>query len=225
MHTNCLQRMCIVLWATLGILTACSTSKSGDKSLPLQTSGSQEQSRAGIQPSPPASQTIRSTDFANFTYPWVATLNKGPMKSFALRNGKHIGNDFPPLYLGYIVYGDATGDGTEEAMVTLGISVKGSGMPHVTYICALEDEYPKLLWAFSSGDRADGGLRRVYAENGELVTELYDPAGSKGTCCPTVFTRTCYKWLGNSFQQIGEKETLPNPEGHGSPIMPLCPPN
>lgn len=30
-----------------------------------------------------------------------------------------------------------------------------------------------MIWDFDTGGRADGGLRQVYAEDGQLVIELY----------------------------------------------------
>src|SRR5215213_9736513 len=86
---------------------------------------------------------------------------------------------------------------------------------------------PRLLWRFEDGDRADGGLRRIYAENGGLVVELYgkraDGTGKivgsdlfvedgmmGGDCCPSHFTRAHYKWNGKRFVLRGEPEVLPN---------------
>jgi hypothetical protein len=68
----------------------------------------------------------------------------------------------------------------------------------------------------------------VYAENGQLVVELYgmnkligkDLFGTEtGVCCPKVFTRARYDWTGNKFRLEGAAETLSNPDGHGSPVM------
>ena len=72
---------------------------------------------------------------------------------------------------------------------------------------------PQLLWAFETGDRADGGLKRVFAENGELLVELHgkdkiigrnlyeDDGADTGDCCPAHFTRTRYTWSRNRFRQ------------------------
>ncbi len=120
-----------------------------------------------------------------------------------------------------IAYGDVTGDGVEEAMVVLSVGVTGgTARPHAVYIFTLEQKRPKVLWAFPTGDRADGGLRQVYAADGDLVVERYNSVGSKGDCCPTTFTRVRYQWQGNHFQQKLVEEMLPHPEGQGSPVMP-----
>ena len=120
-----------------------------------------------------------------------------------------------------IEYGDVTGDGREEAMVVLYAEVGGTSSSSDVFIYTLRDARPVLLWKFATGDRADGGLRRIYAENGQLVVELagknkiigsdlYAPDGTRtGACCPSVFTRTRYKWIRGRFVRSGESEVLP----------------
>jgi hypothetical protein len=134
-----------------------------------------------------------------------------------------------PFYIGY---GDATGDGEEEGLVALGVESGGSAQPHVIYVYGMRGNHPGLLWRFEDGDRADGGLRRIYAENGGLVVELYgkgkivggdlfaDDGTPGGDCCPTHFTRARYRWDGERFMLNGEPEVLPNPAGRGSPVLP-----
>jgi hypothetical protein len=120
-----------------------------------------------------------------------------------------------------IEYGDVTGDGQEEALVVLFAEVGGTESSNDVFIYTLKSGKPRLLWKFATGDRADGGLRRLYAENGRLVVELagknkiiggtlYAPDGtSTGACCPTVFTRTKYRWMRGRFVRSGEPEVLP----------------
>lgn len=117
------------------------------------------------------------------------------------------------IKLAYLDFGDITGDGLEDAIIVLAPVLSGSATPLVTYIYTLNDNGPKLAWAFSSGDRAYGGLRRAYGENGRLVVELFSPINSKGACCPTQFTRTTYAWDRGSFKQRGTVETIPNSTG------------
>jgi hypothetical protein len=103
-----------------------------------------------------------------------------------------------------------TGDSVEEAIVSVSIQTGGSAMPSIIYIYTLRNKRPVLLWSRSTGDRADGGLRAVYAENGRLVVELNSSVGAGGDCCPTRFMRIRYKWRGGCFRQK-RKETLPIP--------------
>ncbi|HYE73080.1 MAG TPA: hypothetical protein VEF04_07115 [Blastocatellia bacterium] len=170
--------------------------------------------------------TIHWVDFANFTY----SIPDSHKRSFRLRKGEqpevrnHKGIIIKEGYhLGNIKYGDVTGDGQEEAFVSVGISTGGSSIPDYVYIYSLQNRRPKLLWSFATGDRADGGLRQIFAEHGELVIELYGKGkiiGSDlfaedgmlgGDCCPTHFTRARYRWNGKRFVLKGKPEVLPNP--------------
>jgi hypothetical protein len=179
------------------------------------------------------SSSIHSIDFTNFSYPSKAanlTFSSKTAKGnvFKLRQG-----ELPPkfgernrllnvwLKFGSVVYGDLTGDGNEEAIVNLNWITGGSALPNLVYIYTLRKGRPTLLWAFETGDRADGGLKDVYAENGELVLELYgkgkiigrnlyaDDGTKNGDCCPTFFTRTQYVWRGGHFRQKGNAVVFP----------------
>ncbi len=178
---------------------------------------------------PTPNSPIRSIDFSHFAFPKYPVYDLERKRYITLKSGE--GAPF------YVAYGDITGDGEEEAMLALGVESRGSAIPHVIYIYGIQGNHPKLLWRFEDGDRADGGLRRVYAENGGLVIELYGKradgkgkiVGSDlfaedgmmgGDCCPSHFTRARYKWNGKRFVLRGEPEVLSNPEGHGSPISP-----
>jgi hypothetical protein len=168
----------------------------------------------------PAS-SIRSIDFANFTY-------KEFINPRTLVNGKEE-TDADPLYLASVIYGDVTGDNVEEALVVLFTSVRGTAIPYDGYVFTMRNGRPKLLWSFPTGDRADGGLRQMYADNGKLVVELYGKGtriggklyGTEGSaCCPSSFTRNRYQWRTNHFRRKGKEEILSNPTKHASLIMP-----
>jgi len=90
-------------------------------------------------------------------------------------------------------------------MVSLSILTGGSAMAGLVYIYTLQNNHPKLLWLRSTGDRAEGGLRDVYAQDGQLVVELNSSFGSRGDCCPTHFIRTNYEWRGGRFRQKRKK--------------------
>lgn len=170
-----------------------------------------------------AASPIRLIDFSNFTHPRTAGLRTpGGRRTFELKGGRfeetksEVG-----MHMGDIIYGDVTGDGEEEAMVSLGVETGGSAIPNCVYIYTIVQKKPALLWAFETGDRADGGLRRVYAEGGGLVVELYGKGthpggelyGSEDTpaCCAKSVTRTRYRWDGRRFVQQGESEVFANP--------------
>jgi hypothetical protein len=129
---------------------------------------------------------------------------------------------------GDIKYGDVTGDGEEEAIVELYAELGGTEAAHDVYIYTLKGRNPRLLWKFATGDRAEGGLRRIAGEDGKLVVELFGVGtaiGKKlygteetGACCPKHFTRTRYKWMGSRFQPEGTGEVFENPNGSSAPV-------
>jgi hypothetical protein len=181
-------------------------------------------------------QLIRSVDFSNFTYPWTTDLAVpgSSKKTFTLKDGgSPEKSDEVGMSLLSLGYGDLTGDGTEEAIVVLAVSTNGSAIPHAVYIYTLENKQPKPLWAFSTGDRADGGLRNIYSDQGDLVVELYgkgkvlgtdlyaDDGSRAQTPYPYYFTQTRYKWGGTQFKQKGAVVVQSDSKNYGSPIMPL----
>ncbi len=118
---------------------------------------------------------------------------------------------------------DVTSDGADEAIVVLKIETGGGAVPQIAYVFEWKGGKPELIWPFRTGDRADGGLKDVRAENGELVIELYGQdrfvLGQNETgkitgdeeqlCCPTFFTRSYYKWNGKNFLMQRKRLTFP----------------
>ena len=160
------------------------------------------------------SSNIRSVDFVNFSYPWTPDLGDAKT-SFTLRNGERPATrdnhgliDKMGVFFQSVKYGDVTGDSIEEAIVSLSIQTGGSATPGLIYVYTVKENRPTLLWLRSTGDRANGGLRSIYAQNGQLVLELNSSFGSRGDCCPTHFTHTRYEWRGRRFFPK-QKETLP----------------
>jgi hypothetical protein len=180
-----------------------------------------------------SNSSIRLIDFTNFTYPSGVVGKNG---GFKLSQGEllpkqrdKVGRPLDMwLVLDTIVYGDVTGDGNEEAIINLGWVTGGTATPNLIYIYTLRNKRLKLLWRFETGDRADGGYKNVYAENGNLVIELLgkdkiigkdlyaDDGVHLGDCCATLFTRTRYKWNGRRFRRIGAAEILPMTQSNNS---------
>ena len=129
-------------------------------------------------------------------------------------------------------YLDVTGDGEDEAIVILKIETAGSAIPQIAYVFTWKGSKPELIWPFRTGDRADGGLKDVRAENGLVVVELYGQdrfllgqteTGKIGDdreqlCCPTYFTRTLYKWNGNAFLMQGKRLTFSVADPKAAPV-------
>jgi hypothetical protein len=174
-------------------------------------------------------KSIRSVDFGNFSYPRTKGLHKPHSRNFpfTLKDGslpetrdKEGFVDEMGVSLSKIIYGDVTSDGQEEAIVVLSFLTGGSAMHGCVYVYGWSRQRPTLLWAFDTGDRADGGLRRVWAENGYLMVELNgngrlidrnlyaEDKTNRGACCPTRFTRARYKWTGNGFRLAGKPKVL-----------------
>jgi hypothetical protein len=117
-----------------------------------------------------------------------------------------------------VVYGDVTADGSEDAMVVQSQNIHGSAIPYFVYVFTMNGAKPKLLWSFVTGDRAQGGLRRVFAESGNLVVELYGKAAYVGmanydasadcAACATHYTRSRYAWQSNHFRRTGNLEVF-----------------
>jgi len=144
-------------------------------------------------------------------------IGMDPDEAAAAKSQRRIGATFVTTR-----YFDVTGDGHDEALVIIKIETFGSAVPQIVYIYTYKDDHPELIWYFRTGDRADGGLKDLRPEDGNLLVELYGQdrfllggiETSKITddfeqiCCPTYFTRSLYKWTGRNFQMQGKRLTF-----------------
>lgn len=179
------------------------------------------------------SSPLGSFDFKNFTYPLPRGWQNPDGTDLTLTDGKRlpvskfIEEDMADdekmevratrrIGMSYVTtkYLDLTGDGSDEAIVILKVETTGAAIPQLVYVYEWKDNEPKLVWNFRTGDRADGGLKDIRVENGEVIVELYGQdrfiigetetnkitGDEEQLCCPTYFTRTSYKWNGSSFQ-------------------------
>jgi len=164
--------------------------------------------------------SIRKFDFKNFTYPLTEDQG-GKGETFTLKNGKQKQTeDQIEATLQTIEYGDITNDGSEEAMLSVYPWSGGNCQCYMVFIYTLENKKPKLLWKFDTWDKAEGGFKRAYAEKNELIVELFGdskfeddkwnftiPEGKfSGLCCPTVYTKSRFKWNGEKFVVEGTPE-------------------
>jgi len=226
MNKKTIFRLSIILACGLSTLV-CSATKTRDYSMDSHTARSPSpvaRAQAVVSPSPTTSPTIinsdiRSADFNHIPYRDVPDYSGPTAKHITLKAGEGRPS--------YVNFGDVNGDGLEEAMVVLSIANRGSAILHYVYVFSWERQQPKLLWAFETGDRADGGLRNVYAEKGQLVIELFGKdrviggqlfRGDEGLCCPSSLTKTRYRWTGKDFVQLST-EVLKNPSGDANPVM------
>jgi glutathione peroxidase-family protein len=175
---------------------------------------------------------IASFDFKNFTYPLPRGWQNPDGSDLTLTDGRvipvarFVSEDMEDeekiearatrrIGMSYVTtkYLDVTGDGQDEAIVVLKVETTGAAIPQLVYVYEWKDGAPQLLWKFRTGDRADGGLKDMRVEDGELVVELFGQdrfllgetetgkitGDEEQLCCPTYFTRTAYKWNGRDF--------------------------
>jgi hypothetical protein len=198
---------------------------------------------------------IGSFDFKNYTYEMPrGWQNPDGTTEITLTNGKvapvqgkvteEMSNEAKAeeksrrrIGLSYVTtkYMDLTGDGDDEAVVILKIETGGSAIPQIAYVFTWTAGKPELIWPFRTGDRADGGLKDIRAENGQLVLELYGQdrfiLGQTETgkitddreqlCCPTYFTRSSYKWNGKNFLLQGKRLTFSISDPDAPPLLNL----
>jgi hypothetical protein len=208
------------------LAVSCSIGESHNGSLRLQDKVSptpQATEQPSSSPTPMANSPIRLVDFDNTAYPNFPDYSGSKKKRITLKPGEGGPN--------FINYGDITGDGAEEAMAVLGIGTRGSAIPYYVYIFTMDNGKPKLIWDFETGDRADGGLRKIYADQGDLVVELYgkgkvlgtnlyaDDGSRAETPYPYYITQTRYKWDSTQFKQKGTPVVLSDSTNYGSPVM------
>lgn len=197
-------------------------------------------------------------DFKNYTFPLPRGWQHPDGDEITLVNGrlepkiKDIHEEMSPeekaaaraerrIGMSYVTtkYFDADGDGIDEAAVIVKVETGGTAIPQLVYIFMWKEAGPELIWSFRTGDRADGGLKDLRVENGELVVELFGQdrfilgqvetgkitGDEEQLCCPTFFTRSIYKWNGRNFQlqrkrltyEIGDP-TAPPLENYGDVV-------
>jgi hypothetical protein len=166
-----------------------------------------------------AQRTIRQVDFKNFSYPlsshllghtrlqWLDPAPGGPIKKPPVRlvNGMDAAGS-PGFALQSVDYADLTGNGREDAVVVLRYDSGATQNTHYVYIYALDHGQPKLLAYCHTGGGANLGLRKAYAEQGQLVIEMLDRQSVPGNCCAAGFVRMRYKWHDGGFQISGQPE-------------------
>lgn len=160
---------------------------------------------------------IRQIDFMNFTYHLGKSycskvLGKAEVKvlngSFGEMSDKADGFEVDS---NRTVYGDITGDGSDEAVV---ITYCGSMHPiEQAFVYTMKNGAPVLLARLKEGNRAFGGIVRghickncdngISIQNGLLSVER---SHGDAACCPKYIEKTTYRWDGKKFVQVGSKK-------------------
>ena len=174
-------------------------------------------------------QAIRRIDFKNFNYPWFPlypTDKKSVVikKQIVLRNGKNEIKTFPALRYGGpqteiyqesladVSYFDLTGDGKDEAIVTVGVDFN-RWFPQCIFVYQEENGKAKLLWKYELNAlnyQSDSFLqwRGHKVINNNLVVEEYPVRFLEVDKCPEQFFRKTFSWDGKTFQEKSS-ETIP----------------
>jgi hypothetical protein len=118
--------------------------------------------------------------------------------------------------LANVSFRDLTGDGHDEAIVSVQSSLSSHGSASCTYFYNLEKSRPELLDKMEFSTGAYGGLRRLDVVDGRLLVEKYVPGKPEPgglpvipLCCPKQFSRLLFKWDGTKFVLI-KKQLLSN---------------
>lgn len=172
-------------------------------------------------------------DFKNHTYPFPRGWHDTDSKEFTLENGvRQVSKEKIGVSFVTTLFGEATGDDSDEAFVILKIDTGGSAIPQIVYVYSWKDSQPELIWNFRTGDRADGGLKNIWTENGSVIIELYgqdryilgDTETMKITgdeeqiSFPAFYTKTVYKWNGNIFRLEGKRLTYKTDDENAPPV-------
>lgn len=176
---------------------------------------------------------IGAFDFKNHTYPLPRGWQEADGGDLVLTRGFRRTTE-EKIGMEYLTtkFFDVTGDGNDEAIVILKIGTGGSALPHLVYVYEWRDDRPELLWYFRTGDRSDGGLKKIYPEDGAIAVELFGEDryifGQMETmritgdevqlCCPTHYTKTKYRFTNGSFKMDGDRMTYSIARPEAGPV-------
>ncbi len=185
----------------------------------LLNCGKSQTENSNVQVSPQTVLLIEKVDFRNFTFEYPPDKSKG---SFTITNGekpygKTEDNSFK---LTEVSYADLTNDGNNEAIISIEVGLAVSGT-NLVYIYSIENNEPKIIWSFWTGENAFGGLKKAYSENGNLGIETFGKNKFENdkwtfqsliknyeTLLPTTYTKIIFKWNGKKFVPQGERQVF-----------------
>ncbi len=172
-------------------------------------------------------------DFRNMTYPLPRGWQDADGRELTLENGlRRMTKEKIGISYQTVKFGDVTGDGNDEAFVILRVDTGGAAIPQIVYVVEWQEDKPEIIWYFRTGDRADGGLKRVYADSGDLMVELFGQdrylfnqmetlkiiGDEVQLCCPTSFTKTRYKRDSKGFKLTDKRLTYSLTDSTAKPI-------
>ncbi len=156
-----------------------------------------------------AQSDVKKVDFNNFTYEASCAgedVAKVTVKDGEFSEEKQVDGYTDRFFFKSfnVTYGDLTGDKKDEAIVLTVCNTGGSGNFTEGFIYGIKSGKPELLARIPGGDRAYGGLREAYAENGVLTVESNDVGEMGGACCPEFVVTSRYKLSGDKLVEGGK---------------------
>jgi len=147
-------------------------------------------------------------DLRNFTYE-PSCASEDSAKPVTVKDGEYSYEKQEDGYIDHfyfkvfdVIYGDLTGDGKAEAVALTVCNTGGTGNFTEGFIFGVQNGRTVQLAILPGGDRAYGGIRKVWIETGRLVVETNDPGELGGACCPTEIITSTYKLAGKTLNEV-----------------------
>jgi hypothetical protein len=141
---------------------------------------------------------IRSVDFKNFTY--AAHCAGAKPSSMKVTDGEFLEEkqmegytDRMSFTVMDVAYGDLNADRSDEAVILTVCNTGGTGNFSEGFVYAMKRGKPSLVARIPGGDRAYGGLRKAWVENGLLVLDINDAGTEGAACCPQYILTAKYR--------------------------------
>lgn len=180
--------------------------------------------------------TLGKHDFLNMTYPLPRGWQDIDSKEVTLEAGqRRMTQDKIGISFVTKKFGDVTGDGNDEAFVILRVDTGGSATPYIVYVFERQNTSTEIIWYFGTGDRADGGLKNVYADSSDLIVELFGEdryifnqmetlriiGDEPQLCCPNSFTKNRYRRVAGGFKSDDKRLTYSLQDSSAAPKVNL----
>ncbi len=156
---------------------------------------------------------IRAVDWANRTYQsgdGEFTVKDGSAEFAFDEQGNEVPPDYQPtdpdafVERGYFNvapprFGDADGDGADDALVIHVYNGGGTGQFDGITIYTMRAGQPVVLGQIPGGDRGDGGISDARIEGGAVRVERMMSQDGDGACCPSKVQEETWTWKGGAF--------------------------
>jgi len=208
-----------LLFVALVVISGCSVSNTNSVSsknfenkneLEKISSNNFKDQNIGL-PNKKTEQGYCLADFDNFTFDWFPNdyFSRVKDKNVTLINGKMDTNDTIDGQLMYegslenVICADLTGDGKDEAIVTIRVSFSNRAQPMRIMIYGEKNRKIKLLWHYETGTK-EKDLRSLTISNSkELILEEYDNYYKEpAVCCPKRFFTSYFLYKNSDFKLI-----------------------